>query len=93
MRYLQYAFISLTFAFPLEAIAAVKIIDITREYGFINVDVHSPNKPSLSNITCSVFVDGKLVQGGQVSALGAFNRVMIQENSKTRGKSIQVSCE
>ena len=93
MRYLQYALISLTFAFPLEAIAAVKIIDITREYGFINVDVHSPNKPSLSDITCSVFVNDKLVQGGQKLSTGAFNRVIIRENSKTRGKPIEVSCE
>ena len=68
MKCLKYALVSLSLTFPLEAIAAVKVIDITREYGFINVDVHSPNKSSLSRITCSVFVDGKLVQGGKRAA-------------------------
>ena len=80
---------------PIIASAEVKIIDITRQYGVtIDIDVHSPQKTGLRDrITCSVFVDGKLVQGDQIYSMGMFNCVSIMENSKTKGKDIKAKCE
>ena len=84
--------ITVTTLFATNACAAVEIISITREYGFIHIDTHASNKGLADDITCTVRVNKKMVAGGQVLSMGAFNRVSIQENSGTRGKKISIEC-
>ena len=84
--------VAVTTLFATSAYAAVEIISITREYGFIYIDTHASNKGLGDDITCTVRVNKKMVAGGQVLSMGAFNRVSIQENSGTRGKKISVEC-
>ena len=84
--------VAVTTLFATSAYAAVEIISITREYGVIYIDTHASNKGLGDDITCTVRVNKKMVAGGQVLSMGAFNRVSIQENSGTRGKKISVEC-
>ena len=75
--------------------ANVEILDMTREAGYIKIHIHSPNKKSyFDKITCSIFVNGKLVLGGQSISQGEFNTVLIMENSKTRNaNTFTASCK
>ena len=78
---------------PLQASANTEVLDVIRNPPFLNIQTHSTNKRLGSQITCSIYVNGKLVHGGQMFSTGAFNELRLMDNSKTKGKPIKVSCK